>query len=153
MSQRGGKVQSHVALTCFSRRDQVLRGAQLSLTTLLCVPFDCIVAAKEDSVGNKGSRKCHDSDMIRQVYSLQYVQQEVEAPRGSGAPNIRRHSLIESSQSLLCPNTLHTVQYATVLRSQVQSITYYIDKPLNVFIRCQATSIMSKTKDLLQQQG
>lgn len=37
-------VQSHVVLTCLGCRHQVLRGAQLCLTTLLCVPFDSIVA-------------------------------------------------------------------------------------------------------------
>lgn len=53
VSQHGGSVQPHVGLTCFSCRDQVLRGTQLSLTTLFCVPFEGIVAVKEDSVGNK----------------------------------------------------------------------------------------------------
>lgn len=40
---------------------------------------------------------------------IAYVQQEVETPRRSSTPDIGCHSLIESSESLLQPHTLHTV--------------------------------------------
>ena len=63
------------------------------------------------------------------------LQKEVETPRCSSTPNIGRHSLVESSYSLLLPHTLHTVHYATVLRSQIQAITHYIERTKKTFVK------------------
>lgn len=49
-------------------------------------------------------------------FSLGYLQQEVETPGCPCTPNIWSHSLVQSSQPLLCPDTLHTVHKAPVLR-------------------------------------
>lgn len=46
-----------------------------------------------------------------------HLQQEVETPGCPCTPNIRSHSLVESSKSLLRPDALHTVQKTSVLRS------------------------------------
>lgn len=56
--------RTHVWLTCFSCRHQVLRGAEFSLTTFLCVRFDCIVAVCEDGVGNKSCSSYRPFSML-----------------------------------------------------------------------------------------
>lgn len=111
-------------VTCLSRRHQVFGGAQLGRATLFHVTFDGIVAGKEG--------RAHSFQMLnRCMYMLiqtAYVQQKIETPGCTRSPNIRCDPLVETPQPLLLPNTLHAVQYAIVLGSQVQPITHYIKK-------------------------
>lgn len=46
-----------------------------------------------------------------------YLQKEVEAPGGSSTRHIGWYTLVESPQSLMLPDTLHAVQYASIFGS------------------------------------